>query len=140
MFSGNGAGPKPAKSWPCATPRTEIDRLQGHQGPVHRLALCPDGKTLLSAEQESAIRVWDPLAPPRERGHFVLPTTAGPRAAAFTPDGHYLITASKEDPVTSWNVVTGKKAESFPVLGTNNLSVALSPDGRWLCAGGRRRQ
>ena len=99
------------------------------------LAVSPDGRGLLSAGIDGTVRGWDWEIRSRERVHVTLPTRAGPWAGAFTVDGRHLITAAKEDPVTCWDLETGEKTDSWAALGTNNLSVALSPDGRWLVIG-----
>jgi WD40 repeat protein len=110
-------------------------RLQGHLATVNGLAVSPDGRTLLSAGKDGTVRGWDAVAQSHERAHVTLPTRAGPYAGAFTADGRNLITASKDDPVIAWDLETGQAKESWPALGTNSLSVAVSPDGRWLVVG-----
>jgi WD40 repeat protein len=120
--------------WDVPT-KTEVHRLKGHLGPVHRISLSPGGLTLASVGRDGTIRVWDPLARPPTRGPVTLPSLVSPYAAAFTRDGRHLITASQEAPVTFWELPNGTETESFPALGTNNLSLALSPDGRWLVVG-----
>jgi len=60
----------------------------------------------------------------------------GPYGPAFTSDSRRLITASLTHPVTIWDVATATEIGQIPALGTNNYSVALSPDERLLAVGG----
>jgi len=110
-------------------------RLQGHLATVNCLALSPDGSVLYSAAEDGTVRGWDSVSASQERTHLTLPTRAGSLGGPFTADGRHLITASKDDPVIAWDLETGQEKESWPAFGTNNLSVALSPDGRWLVVG-----
>jgi WD40 repeat protein len=64
-----------------------------------------------------------------------LPVRVGPYGAPFTRDSRLLITASANDPVIIWDVATASELERLPGLGTNNHSVALSPDERLLAVG-----
>jgi WD40 repeat protein len=54
----------------------------------------------------------------------------------FTADSRRLFTASLTNPVTVWDVATAKAVQSIPALGTNNFSLALSPDEHLLAVGG----
>jgi WD40 repeat protein len=123
--------------WSIAEKR-ELRRLQGHTGGVTGLALAPDGKSLVSCADDGSVRAWNQHGQ-RSSGrptHVVLPMQVAPFGAPFTSDSRRLITASRTALVTVWDVATATELERIPALGTNNQSVALSPDERLLAVGG----
>ncbi len=114
----------------------EIHCWRGHTEGITGLALSPDGQTLLSCSWDGSVRAWDAQGPQRLPAHWVLPVPVAPYGNPFTADSRRLITASLTHPVTIWDVATGTELGRIPALGTNHLSVALSPDNRLLAVGG----
>jgi WD40 repeat protein len=108
-------------------------------------ALSPDGKTVASsAVYDERIRLWD-VATGRERlaegGHL-----DEVRSVCFSPDGKRIATGSGGDgTIRLWDTASGKesavrqlKEERNHFSRERNLTVAFSPDGRFVQAAGRR--
>ena len=55
-------------------------------------------------------------------------------AVTFTPDSKQVITADENGLIYIWNVENGEKSYSFNIKGVI-LSIAVSPDGKYLVAG-----
>ena len=69
-------------------------------------------------------------------GHMALVKTI-----TFTPDGRQLISASDDKTIRVWDLETGKtlrtiRGEIAPGNAGKIFAMALSPDGKWLVAGG----
>ena len=63
------------------------------------------------------------------------------RDVTFTPDGRYLVSAADDKLIRVWDLETGKTVRTLRgQIGAGNegkiYAMALSPDGRWLAAGG----
>ena len=63
------------------------------------------------------------------------------RSIAFTPDGRQLVSASDDKTIRVWDLASGKtvrtiRGDSAPGHAGKVLAMALSPDGKWLAAGG----
>jgi len=111
--------------------------LTGHEGSVHSIAYCTDGRLLASGSADGTVRIWDmrtgeeAMAPLRNGDVAVW-------AVAFASNGKSLVSGTDGGVVCVWNVlaahisVTHLRGHTGPVL-----SVAISPTGSHIASGSR---
>ena len=124
--------------------------LTGHTQAIVGLDFSPDGKLLATGADDSAIRFWRASdgAPLRtiDNGTHV-------DKVVFSPDGHWLVSGGHPRGAIGelWHQLTGgggngpavriwRVSDGAPVASLPHpddvISLALSPDGRWLVTGG----
>ena len=107
------------------------------RGMVDGVAFSPDGKTLAMASCRGNVHLWDVATgrPPETlNGHSSLV-----HAVVFSPHGRTLASGSSDQTVRLWNVGTGRELMQLDpgsVARGEVRSLAFSPDGRQLLAGG----
>ncbi|MBS1710851.1 MAG: WD40 repeat domain-containing protein [Armatimonadetes bacterium] len=80
----------------------------GHAQPAYGAAISPDGKYVLSGDEQAKIFLWDAKTGklireyPRAKGH-----TRGIQSIAFSADGKQFVSVGKDDAVCLWNVSGG---------------------------------
>jgi WD40 repeat protein len=114
---------------------------QAHQsGAVLALAFSPDGKTLASGDTDGTVLVWD-LHTKKVREHFKGHARAV-TCLAFSPAGgrgggapYLLASGGRDGAVLLWKG-DGKPTTRWDVTFARISSLAFSPDGQLLAAGG----
>lgn len=96
------------------------------------LAIARGGTTVIAAQYDGALRVWDAATLEERRA---LSAGKAPRVAIVAPDGARLVAGNKT--LTSWSTETWKKAGSFKGHKREVGCAAFAPDGKTLWAGGR---
>lgn len=101
---------------------------------VYAVQFSPDGKNLVSAGADGAIKLWN-TATGKEiksmQGHDGDVTSV-----AFSPDGRFLVSGGRDGTVRLWDVKSGKelKALNTPDYYRSVSFVGYSPDGRYIVA------
>lgn len=123
-----------------------IRSIGAHKGWIRALEVSPDGTLLASGGNDYQVRLWNIAdgTPVREfSGH--------PRdvySVAFHPQGQFLLSGDLMGGLKQWEVASGKEVRTFDASALHSYNdgqrvdfggirgLAVSPDGKWLAAGG----
>jgi WD40 repeat protein len=125
--------------WDPATGK-ELAALRGHMGPIRRLFLTADGKSIVSGGFDGTVRFWSSDSLKEERQ--IMTFAEGVGCADVSPDGKWLVAGTRPsyppDPavIKVWDVATGKEKASIKGTTRKIASLAVSPDGASLAMGG----
>ncbi|WP_438044913.1 TIR domain-containing protein [Sorangium sp. So ce128] len=120
--------PKIRLRYPVRMWTGEERTLHGHSESVNACAISPDGQRIVSASDDSTLRVWD-LATGQ-----LLSTLEGHsesvKACAISPDGQRIVSASWDKTLKLWDLATGQLLSSLEDHSSGVEACAISPDGQ----------
>lgn len=134
--------------WETAAEKpTPIRTLDAHQGWIRSLAVSPDGQFLASGGNDNIVRIWN-----IQDGTLVKELVGHERhvyCVYFHPQqGNYLLTGDLVGGLKQWDLSTGEAVRSFDATPLHSYNggqgvdfggvraIAVSPDGKYLAAGG----
>jgi serine/threonine protein kinase len=135
----SGSRDKTVRLWDNETGK-ELKRLEGHKEQVLCAAFSPDGKRAVSGGFDREIRLWDLETGKeiRQMERHVEGTLAPTQRfvdLAFSSDGRRIASADLKT-VRLWEAETGKELYVSERIKGPFLSVAFSPDGRFVVSTG----
>jgi WD40 repeat protein len=125
--------------WDAATGevRQSLKNPEEHTADAQGLAFSHDGKVLVSGHTNRTIRLWDLGAGQVHTIEDSGGQTYDMKGVAISNDGTRVASACSDKKVRLWDVRAGRVIHTFPRFGEGIvMTVAFSPDGRYLAAGG----
>ena len=108
----------------------------GHKDYINFITYSPDGKYLVTGDDESKIKLWDSIS-----GSLIhtLPAHNGPVCSAkFSPTGKSLSSCGRDGLIKVWNTETWDCTHTINGHdGKCVFSLSYSPDGNFLCSCGK---
>jgi WD40 repeat protein len=111
-----------------------VAEWEGHQKPAWGLAASPDGKTIVTASEDSTAIIWDAATGTILQ---VLPHNYVVRTGAFSPDGQRLVTVTNDGILHLWDTHTWQELKQLAGHSSSILFVQFSPDSRYVVSSGR---
>jgi WD40 repeat protein len=123
-----------------------IRSIEAHKGWIRSLDVSPDGTLLASGGNDNAVRLWNVAD-----GTLVRELAGHQRhvySVAFHPQGQFVLSGDLVGVLKQWEVATGKEVRTFDAKPLHTYeggqqvdfggirALAVSPDGKWLAAGG----
>jgi len=111
-----------------------IKTLGGDAGDIQGIALSPDGRFIVSGDDERLIKIWDTATGSEVktlRGH-----SDDLRAVAFSPDGKRIASGADDGVIKIWDAASGAEVKTLRGHRGSVTSIAFSPDGRHIVSGG----
>ncbi len=120
--------------------------IEAHHGWIRSLETSPDGTLLASGGNDNRVCLWNAAD-----GSLVRELPGHQRnvySVAFHPQGQFLLSGDLVGVVKQWDVATGKEVRTFDAKPLHTYEggqqvdfggvrgLAVSPDGKWLAAGG----
>lgn len=103
--------------------------INAHVGPIHWIALSPDGSIFASCGNDGLAKLWS--AADGSLRHTLAGHASGVTRAMFSPDGTRVATASYDGTVRTWDALIGAPIDVLtPMNGTGIGSMAWLPDGQ----------
>jgi WD40 repeat protein len=154
VFPGGGAlatggEDRTVKVWDLASGEVRHN-LRGYGQRVRAVSWTPDGKVLVTSSADGALIVWDAAAGYQQTLAGKALARTADRSAGFSraadplwrcaPDSKTLALAYHDESARQWTVLladlhTGEERASFIEKRGKVLSLAFSPDGRWMAWG-----
>ena len=126
---------------------TTAHLFRAHLTSTNSVVFSSDGRRVLTAGADGAVRIWDVAADPADPpppaadeipqldARKVLREARKPRALAVSPDGKWIAVASQRK-VVVWRLPDGGFEEELPGHPGGAFAVAFSPDGKTLGSAG----
>ena len=99
--------------------------MEGHTNDVLSVAFSADGRFVVSASRDKAVRVWDVDGGKEVQTMYDTMTegqTGWVSTAAFSPDGRYVVSNDWYEIKCVWDTATGKLAGSHSSAGSAELT------------------
>ncbi|XP_022936938.1 transcription initiation factor TFIID subunit 5 isoform X3 [Cucurbita maxima] len=110
--------------------------FQGHSGPVHSATFSPIGDFVLSSSADTTIRLWSTKLNASlvcYKGHNYPVWDV--QCVQWHANCNYIATGSSDKTVRLWDVQSGECVRIFIGHRSMILSLAMSPDGRFMASG-----
>ena len=127
----SASGDQTVRVWNLAR-TNESCRFQGHLNEAWAVVFMPDSQTLVSGGKDGSVRFWNANKAPKSPGHWWVGSA---RQLVCARDSQKVIAVGPNGCVSVWDTLLSPTTEPLPALGSNNVRIALSPDGRWLATG-----
>jgi Caspase domain/WD domain, G-beta repeat len=137
------AGAQPSVSQAAVSQASLVLDLQTHSGPIRRLAVDPEGRTVVTASDDKTAIVWN-LADGRARHVLRVPVGSGEvgrlYAAAIDPSGKTVAVAGTSAApggahrIYLFDLATGGFVRTFDARGGDIKRMAWGPEGLFLAA------
>jgi|GEM_PF-417268 len=116
--------------------------IENHNGAIWDIVFSPDGKTLVTGNEDSTITIWKDITSAHPISETVDQHTNDVYAVVIDSKGKYLASGSRDNSIVVWDLATGKhltQLSSKPgnkhtLLGVTSLT--FNPQGTLLASGG----
>jgi WD40 repeat protein len=123
-----------------------IRSIEAHKGWVRALDVSPDGKLIATGGNDNQVKLWNAAD-----GKLIRELPGHARhvySVAFHQNGKFLLSGDLLGVLNQWDVASGKLTRTFDAKPLHTYeggqqvdyggirSIAISPDGKWLAAGG----